>query len=110
MDSVRGFKDKWYVLQPVTQTALDSIYEEETAVVDENGEPVMDAEGRPAMGRVSKFPLHWCSGHYDHGMGVLSYSRGEHECRGRRSLRYPLQVCRRLFPCPVGHERGGRYP
>ena len=67
MDSVRGFKDKWYVLQPVTQTALDSMYEEETTVVDENGEPLMDAEGLPVVGRVSKFPLHWFSRHYEHG-------------------------------------------
>ena len=36
MDSVRGFKDKWYVMRPITQTALDSVYEEETAVDDEN--------------------------------------------------------------------------
>ena len=69
IDSVWGFKDKWYVLQSVTQTTLDSMYEEDTAVVDENGEPLMDAEGRLAMGSVSKFPLHWCSRHYEHGTG-----------------------------------------
>ena len=76
MDSVRGFKDKWYVLQPVTQTALDSLFESETAVVDEDGEPLMDAEGRPAVGRISKFPIHWCSGHYDHGTGYYHTPAG----------------------------------
>ena len=69
MDSVRGFKDKWYVVWPITQTALDSVYEEETAVTDENGEPLMNDEGFPVLGRVSKFSLHWCSRHYEHGTG-----------------------------------------
>ena len=38
MDSVMDFKDKWYILQPVTQIALDSLYEPETAIVDEDGQ------------------------------------------------------------------------
>ncbi|KAL5058119.1 hypothetical protein RYX36_029723, partial [Vicia faba] len=76
MDLVRGFKDKWYVLQPVTHTALDSLFEAETAVVDEDGEPPMDVEGRPAVGRVSKFPIHWFSGHYDHGTGYYHTPAG----------------------------------
>ena len=27
----------------------------------------MDDEGRPVLGRVAKFPLHWSSRHYEHG-------------------------------------------
>ena len=80
MDSVRDFKDKWYILQPATQTALEPLFEpatqttleslfEPTTVVDEDGEPILDAKGSPAVGRVSRFPIHWCSGHYDHGPG-----------------------------------------
>ncbi|CAI8617795.1 unnamed protein product [Vicia faba] len=67
MDSVRDFKNKWYVLQPTTQTALDSLFELETMVVDGDGEPLVDAEGSPAVGRISRFPIHWCSGHYEQG-------------------------------------------
>ena len=38
-------------------------------VVDEDGEPCYDVNGEQEMGRISKFPIHWCSGHYDHGPG-----------------------------------------
>ena len=68
MDYVRDFKDKWYILQPSTQTIVDSLFEP-AAVVDEDGEPCLDAEGNPEIGRISRFPIHWCSGHYDHGPG-----------------------------------------
>ena len=36
-------------------------------MVDGDREPLVDAEGSPAVGRISKFPIHWCSGHYEHG-------------------------------------------
>ena len=76
MDSVRDFKDKWYVLHPITQTALDSLFESETVVVYTDGEPLVDAEGRPVVGRISRFPIHWCSGHYDHGTGYYHTPAG----------------------------------
>ena len=66
MDYVRDFKDKWYILQPSTQTVVDSMFDPAT-MVDEDGEPCLDAKGNPEMGRISKFPIRWCSAHYDHG-------------------------------------------
>ena len=68
MGSVRDFKDKWYILQPSTQTAVDSLFEP-AAVVDEDRELCLDPKGNPEMGRLSKFPIHWGLGHYDHGPG-----------------------------------------
>ena len=75
MDSVRDFKDKWYILHPTTQTALDSLFEPAT-LVDKDGDPILDADGSPAVRRVSRFPIHWCSGHYDHGSGNYHTSAG----------------------------------
>ena len=77
MDSVRGFKDKWYIVRPVTTTGLESVYEEETVVTDDHGEALLDDEGRPVLGRVAKFPLHWTSRHYEHGTGYYHTSAGE---------------------------------
>ncbi|CAI8601241.1 unnamed protein product [Vicia faba] len=68
MDSVRDFKDKCYILQPSTQTTLDSLFDPAT-IMDEDGDSCLDTEGNPEIGRISKFPIHWCSGHYDHGSG-----------------------------------------
>ena len=75
MDSVRDFKDKWYILQPSTQTVVDLLFEPAT-VVDEDGEPCFDAQGNPEIGRVSRFSIHWCSGHYDHGPGYYHTPAG----------------------------------
>ena len=74
MDSIRDFKDKWYVLQPSTQTVVGSLFDP-TTVVDEDGEPCLDAEGILDMGRISKFPIHWRSAHYDHGPGYYHFRR-----------------------------------
>ena len=38
-------------------------------VIDDHGEAILDDEGRPMLGRVAKFPLHWTSRHYEHGTG-----------------------------------------
>ena len=75
MDYVRDFKDKWYILQPSTQTAIGSLFEPAT-VADEDGEPCLDAKGNLEIGKVSKFPIHWCSGHYDNGPGYYHTSAG----------------------------------
>ncbi|KAL5080186.1 hypothetical protein RYX36_008607 [Vicia faba] len=60
MDYVRGFKDKWYIVRPIMQTALDYVYEEETAVTDDHGEPLMDDEGRPIYVDIF-FPARWAT-------------------------------------------------
>ena len=69
MDSVRDFNDKWYIFQPSTQTALDSLFKLAT-VKDEDGKPCLNAEGNPKVGQISRFPIHWCSVHYNHGPGT----------------------------------------
>ena len=53
---------------------MDSLFEL-AAVVNEDGEPCLDSEG-PEIGKVSKFPIHWCSGHYDHGPGYYHTPSG----------------------------------
>ena len=58
MDSVRGFKDKWYVVRPVTTSALKSLYEEEAPKSDDDGEAVLDNNGYPVMARTAKFHVH----------------------------------------------------
>ena len=35
-------------------------------VVDEDREVCYNEEGNLEIGRLSKFPIHWCSGHYDY--------------------------------------------
>ena len=54
MDSVRGFKDKWYVVRPVTTSALNSLFEEEEPVSDEDGEAMLGDDGNPVLGRTAK--------------------------------------------------------
>ena len=75
MNSVREFKDKRYVLQPSTQTVVDAMFDP-NSVMDEDGESCYDAKGNPEIGRISKFPIHWCSGHYNHGPGHYHTSVG----------------------------------
>ena len=77
MDSVRGFKDKWYVVRPVTTTGLESVYEEEAVITDDDGEALLDDEGHPVLGRTTKFPVHWISRHYEHGTRYYHTSAGE---------------------------------
>ena len=77
MDSVRGFKDKWYVVRPVTTSALGTLYEEEEALSDEDGEAVLGDDGSPVMARTAKFPVHWLSRHYEHGTGYYHTAAGD---------------------------------
>ena len=77
MDSVRGFKDKWYVVRPVTTAALESLYEEEAPMSDDDGEAILDNDGYPVMARTAKFPVHWMFRHYEHGTGYYHTSAGD---------------------------------
>ena len=49
MDSVRDFKDRWYVVQPTSQTFVDVVFDP-TAIMDEDGEPCYDTNGKQEMG------------------------------------------------------------
>ena len=77
MDSVRGFKDKWYVVRPVITSALESLYEEEAPISDDDGEAVLDNNGYPVMARTTKFPVHWMFRHYEHGTGYYHTAAGD---------------------------------
>ena len=44
MDSIRDFKDKWYVVRPTSQTVVDVVFDP-APVVDEDGEPCYDTNG-----------------------------------------------------------------
>ncbi|MCI83137.1 hypothetical protein A2U01_0104412, partial [Trifolium medium] len=56
VDSVRGFKERYYVVRPRTSLARDSLYET-TVVTEEDGSARLDANGRPVTRRVARFPL-----------------------------------------------------
>ena len=77
MDSVRRFKDKWYVVRPVTDAALNSLFEEEEPVSDEDGEAMLGDDGNPVLGRRAKVPVHWMSRHYEHGTGYYHTAAGD---------------------------------
>ena len=51
MDYVREFKDKWYVVHPSSQAAVDSVFNL-TSVVDEDGEVCYDEDRNPEIGRL----------------------------------------------------------
>ena len=40
------------------QAALESLYEEEAAISDDDGEALLDNDGYPVLGRTAKFPVH----------------------------------------------------
>ena len=68
MDFVRDFKDKWYVVQPSSQAVVDVVFDP-VSIVNEDKEVCYDGEGNPEIGQLTKFPIHWCSGHYEHSPG-----------------------------------------
>ncbi|MCI83300.1 hypothetical protein A2U01_0104576, partial [Trifolium medium] len=45
VNSVRGFKERYYVVRPMTLLATDSLYRTEV-VIGENGYAQLDADGR----------------------------------------------------------------
>ncbi|MCI55013.1 hypothetical protein A2U01_0076263, partial [Trifolium medium] len=55
IDSVRGFKERYYVVKSITPYATDSLYKTEV-VTEENGSARLDANGLPVMRRVPRFP------------------------------------------------------
>ena len=77
MDSVRGFKDKWYVVHPITDSAVDSLYEEEGPVSDDDGEALLNDDGSPVLGRRAKFPVYWMPRHFEHGTGYFHTAVGD---------------------------------
>ncbi|CAJ2661720.1 unnamed protein product [Trifolium pratense] len=46
VESARGFKERYYVVKPVTEFALNSLYMDKPVLLEE-GSPQLDAEGEP---------------------------------------------------------------
>ncbi|MCI31522.1 hypothetical protein A2U01_0052734, partial [Trifolium medium] len=63
VDSVRGFKERYYVVRPRTPSARDSLFET-TIVTEEDGSSRLDENGRPMTRRVARFPLSWSEEHF----------------------------------------------
>ncbi|MCI62161.1 hypothetical protein A2U01_0083418, partial [Trifolium medium] len=64
VDSVQGFKERYYVVKPITPLAIDSLYKTEP-VFEEDGSVRLDENGVQAMRRVTRFPLKWTKRHFD---------------------------------------------
>ncbi|MCH85859.1 hypothetical protein A2U01_0006711 [Trifolium medium] len=63
VDSVSGFKERYYVVRPRTPSAKDSLYET-TVVTEEDGSTRLDEDGRPVVRRIARFPLSWSEEHF----------------------------------------------
>ncbi|PNX61748.1 hypothetical protein L195_g052616, partial [Trifolium pratense] len=70
VESARGFKERYYVIKPVTEFALNSLYMDK-AVILEDGSPQLDAQGEPVTEWSLRFPLAWTSEHFQ--MGTEEY-------------------------------------
>ncbi|CAJ2656742.1 unnamed protein product [Trifolium pratense] len=64
VESARGFKERYYVVKPVTQAARDSLYMNRE-LFQEDGSPRLDEQGVPMTERVPRFPLAWSSEHFE---------------------------------------------
>ncbi|MCI48470.1 hypothetical protein A2U01_0069713, partial [Trifolium medium] len=64
VDSVRHFKERFYIVRPLTDLAMDSLFESEF-VTNEDGSVRVDGEGVEMTRMVSRFPLCWTREHFD---------------------------------------------
>ncbi|CAJ2663745.1 unnamed protein product [Trifolium pratense] len=64
VESARGFKERYYVVRPLTEFAEDSLHMEKP-VFNEDGTPQLDEEGGQVTEWVLRFPLSWSSEHFD---------------------------------------------
>ncbi|PNX64812.1 hypothetical protein L195_g054211, partial [Trifolium pratense] len=70
VESARGFKERYYVIKPVTEFALNSLYMNRVVTL-EDGSPQLDAQGKPVTEWALLFPLAWTSEHFQ--MGTEEY-------------------------------------
>ncbi|MCI43756.1 hypothetical protein A2U01_0064994, partial [Trifolium medium] len=63
-DSVRGFKERYFVVKPITPSAIDSLYKT-VVVTAEDGTAQLDENGEQVTRRVRRFPLNWTRKHFD---------------------------------------------
>ncbi|MCI20843.1 hypothetical protein A2U01_0042006 [Trifolium medium] len=64
VDSVRHFKERFYIVRPLTELAMDSLFESEF-VTNEDGSVRLDEEGVEMTRLVYRFPLCWTREHFD---------------------------------------------
>jgi hypothetical protein len=62
-ESVRGFKDKWYVVFPKGEEGLQSIVTR-ALKIDEDGNEVLRPNGSPVIVEHPRFPFKWDRKHY----------------------------------------------
>ncbi|CAJ2653374.1 unnamed protein product [Trifolium pratense] len=63
VESARGFKERYYVVKPVTEFALNSLYMDRPVFL-EDGSPQLDEEGEQVTEWSLRFPLSWSSEHF----------------------------------------------
>ncbi|MCH90828.1 hypothetical protein A2U01_0011751 [Trifolium medium] len=66
IDSIRGFKERYYVVRPVTQSARDSLYQVKT-LMNTDVSSRLDKHGVQMTRRVAQFPLSWTEKHFKLG-------------------------------------------
>ncbi|MCI48026.1 hypothetical protein A2U01_0069269, partial [Trifolium medium] len=64
VDSVRHFKERFFIVRPLTELAIDSLFESEF-VLNDDGSVRLDEEGVEMTRLVSRFPLCWSREHFD---------------------------------------------
>ena len=64
VDSVRNFKDKYFLVTSVSESAFSSALEL-TTEVDDEGNVLYDEDGNVKTELVSLFPFHWTEAHFD---------------------------------------------
>ncbi|MCI48810.1 hypothetical protein A2U01_0070053, partial [Trifolium medium] len=82
VDYVRGFKERYYVVRPRTQSARDSLYETIT-VTKEDESARLDATGHPVTRRVARFPLSWSEEKFKPARYVTKAGTPALDSRGR---------------------------
>ncbi|CAJ2644657.1 unnamed protein product [Trifolium pratense] len=70
VESARGFKERYYVIKPVKEFALNSLYMDKPVFL-EDGSPQLDEEGEQVTEWGLRFPLAWTSEHFQ--MGTKEY-------------------------------------
>ncbi|GAU45959.1 hypothetical protein TSUD_301680 [Trifolium subterraneum] len=63
LESVRGFKDSYFFVKPLTSIAWQSVIYRAPAK-DATGVQLVSPDGRPVMEDYSRFPLSWRKSHY----------------------------------------------
>ncbi|GAU51416.1 hypothetical protein TSUD_88710 [Trifolium subterraneum] len=76
LESVRGFKDSYFFVKPLTSIAWQSLIYQGPAK-DATGVQLVSPDGRPVMEDYSRFPLSWRKSHYLKTASDFIYSAEE---------------------------------